>query len=177
MKNLVIICIASLILNISCTKKDVEHTTSLPAATQSGANTFGAMVNGVLFTPNEYTGSFSQSLYAYYNPTPAVGDTDFLILNASDLVGSGGSFRIHAMSLIAQGQTYPLQTSASNPISITYVAGNQVMSSVKAPLTGQLTITKLDFQNRIISGTFYFDAINSNGDKVSVTDGRFDVKF
>jgi len=81
------------------------------------------------------------------------------------------------MSPLAQGQTYPLQTSASNPISITYVAGNQVMSSVKAPLTGQLTITKLDLQNRIISGTFYFDAVNPAGDKVSVTDGRFDVKF
>jgi hypothetical protein len=41
--------------------------------------------------------------------------------------------------------------------------------------TGVVTITKLDRQRAIISGTFYFDAYNKKtGKVVKITEGRFD---
>ncbi len=43
--------------------------------------------------------------------------------------------------------------------------------------TGELFIKKLDTVNQIVSGTFWFDAINSNGQKVEVREGRFDVRY
>jgi hypothetical protein len=45
-------------------------------------------------------------------------------------------------------------------------------------ITGQLTITHFDKQKQIVSGTFYFDAVETTkGDTVNVTDGRFDKNY
>ena len=45
-------------------------------------------------------------------------------------------------------------------------------------ITGQLTITHFDQQKQIVSGTFYFDAVETTkGDTVHVTDGRFDMNY
>ena len=42
---------------------------------------------------------------------------------------------------------------------------------------GELTITYLDKNNQIISGTFWFDAINNDGDIVEIREGRFDMPY
>lgn len=44
-------------------------------------------------------------------------------------------------------------------------------------VTGELKITKLDEINRIVSGAFRFDAVNKNGEKVQVREGRFDMNY
>lgn len=45
-------------------------------------------------------------------------------------------------------------------------------------VTGQLTITKLDPEKAIISGTFWFDAVRlSDGEKVQIREGRFDMEY
>jgi len=43
--------------------------------------------------------------------------------------------------------------------------------------TGVLKITRLDLSNSIISGTFWFDAINQAGETVEVREGRFDWNY
>jgi hypothetical protein len=42
---------------------------------------------------------------------------------------------------------------------------------------GNLYISKFDPINRILSGTFFFVGTNSRGEKVNITDGRFDVRY
>lgn len=42
---------------------------------------------------------------------------------------------------------------------------------------GELKLLHYESQRRIVTGTFWFDAINSNGEVVNVTDGRFDIRF
>lgn len=42
---------------------------------------------------------------------------------------------------------------------------------------GELTIKKLDFDNQIMAGTFWFDAVDTFGNTVEVRDGRFDLLF
>ena len=42
-------------------------------------------------------------------------------------------------------------------------------------LPGELIITRLDTINKIISGTFWFNLLNSKNEKVEVRDGRFDL--
>ena len=44
-------------------------------------------------------------------------------------------------------------------------------------VNGMLTIKKFDEINQIASGTFWFNAVNSLGDTVKITDGRFDMHF
>jgi len=46
-----------------------------------------------------------------------------------------------------------------------------------ATVTGELKITKLDTQQRIISCTFWNDAVNSDGEKVEIREGRFDMRY
>jgi hypothetical protein len=43
--------------------------------------------------------------------------------------------------------------------------------------TGQMTITKLDLNTKIVSGTFFFDIIDQNGNLREIRDGRFDMRF
>ncbi len=43
--------------------------------------------------------------------------------------------------------------------------------------SGELTITRFDEVNQIVSGTFSFNAVNEIGDTVKVTDGRFDMLY
>ena len=44
--------------------------------------------------------------------------------------------------------------------------------------TGELIITKLDFNNQIVSGTFWFDLENPfTGERVEIREGRFDTLF
>ena len=54
---------------------------------------------------------------------------------------------------------------------------NAIQYTTTATVTGELKITKLDTQQRIISGTFWFDAINSDGEKVEIREGRFDMRY
>ena len=42
---------------------------------------------------------------------------------------------------------------------------------------GELTITRVDLQNSIISGTFWFDAINTDNEVVEIREGRFDWNY
>ncbi len=42
---------------------------------------------------------------------------------------------------------------------------------------GILYFNKVDESAQIISGTFWFDAINSFGDTIKISEGRFDVKY
>lgn len=58
-------------------------------------------------------------------------------------------------------------------------SGNKVFDSfgVPNPNSGRINILRLDTINYIIAGTFYFDAVNKEGDTIKVTDGRFDLKY
>lgn len=42
---------------------------------------------------------------------------------------------------------------------------------------GELRIVFHDFENRILGGTFKFNAVNENGDLVEITEGEFDMKY
>ena len=42
---------------------------------------------------------------------------------------------------------------------------------------GQLNLKRFDETNQIASGTFWFNAVNANGEIIKVTEGRFDVHF
>ena len=66
-----------------------------------------------------------------------------------------------------------------NGIGLYYFSKNYDRASFvwQEDLFEQFYITKLDTINKIISGTFAFDAVNSTGKKVEIRDGRFDVKF
>ena len=176
MKKLLIISSAFFLLS-SC-KKEIEE---LPPITQTGANTFGAKVNGALWVPQGF------------GPIPASNilearqmGTD-IVINARNFASSPNEteFQIYLQNVVATG-VYPLNTNVSHPSTdVTYAyyvkrninPENEWVTS--AAYTGSVTISRIDQTNRIVSGTFEFNMINvyNSQQPLSVNEGRFDLRF
>ena len=57
-----------------------------------------------------------------------------------------------------------------------YNGTNEIMYT-SASNTGELKITKLDFTQNIVSGTFWYDVKDNQGVIHQIRDGRFDMHF
>jgi hypothetical protein len=173
------------LLSSSCKKQVVQpgnELSKLPAATQTGARTFGCLINGHAFVPHNRSlleGPRMQCNYVYtdggYSFTVGGGNKN------SD--GSISDIKLETDSLaVSEGQTVKLTDHFINgkafgayqiinaPSYSYYYYTNQI-------LTGQLTITKLDEAKQIASGTFYFNVLNNSGDTIKITNGRFDMPY
>lgn len=76
------------------------------------------------------------------------------------------------------GQTYNLKSEQNSESYAQYgvvVNNNEIFYNTNSIQNGELKILFHDRQKNIISGTFWFDAIDNNGNLVNVTDGRFDL--
>ncbi|MDQ2770915.1 MAG: DUF6252 family protein [Bacteroidota bacterium] len=169
--------LAALLGLSQCHKKDPEPVDQLPPATQTGANTFGCLVNGQVWTPQGYNGRSNYSVsydaglnggvfdLSVYRYNPGSPDEQSLVLYANQAARAGDySFRS------------PQRTRASFEDDKT----NCYWSSRDSATTyrrGTLTITRLDLQAGIISGTFSFTLHKPGCDSVRVTNGRFDKKL
>lgn len=156
----------------------------LPPETQVGANTFGCLVNGKVFVPKGP--SLSPILTCYYQ---------FLNNNYS----KGYFFQVHAIrrgtkdceltAISLDTDSITIQENEVFDLSLispgyaggrySYYPGCAASQDYKTnnKYKGSLTIKKFDETNQIVSGTFWFNAVNANGDTVHVTEGRFDMQF
>ncbi len=161
----------------SC-KKEVSD---LPAATQTGANTFGVKVNGEFWAPQGF------------GPIPANDILEAAMLgndiriNARNFASSPNEteFAIYIQNVLAPG-TYILNANASHPStssSYGYFVKRRltpisewITSSSK---TGTVNITKIDRTARIVSGSFEFtgNPLIAGDAPLVVTEGRFDLKL
>ncbi len=178
MKNILII-LSFLLVLFSC-KKDVE---ALPDATQTGANTFGARVNGALWIPQGFgVVPTAPLLEASYSGNNAI------IIHARNFSSSPNEVEIEIyLRNATKPGTYLLnQTTAHFPnqsASYAYYVERKFTPTnewiTNNQYTGKVEVTRLDTVNNIISGTFEFDAINlyNTPQPIAITDGRFDVKI
>lgn len=49
--------------------------------------------------------------------------------------------------------------------------------STTSSIIGELTITYHDFDNAVLSGTFWFDAVNNEEEIIEIREGRFDMEY
>jgi hypothetical protein len=169
--------LCSLFLFASC-KKDIDE---LPAATQTGANTFGAKLNGENWVPQKFgIVSTSPILEARYAGNNSV------FINARDFSASPTEteFEIYLKGITGPGTFQLNQATAKYPDeSASYGLYTKskfmpVHDWITTPqYTGSVVVTRFDTVNHIISGTFAFSAasIDNSADPIQVTDGRFDV--
>ena len=162
----------------SCSLAGDTEPTELPPITQEGKNTFGCKVNGKVWIPNGFSNGFG-------NPTPPVSiyfrkrcddrgncttyNTWIFELLAKKGTGENtGSLYVSAYSMYLDG--------TADDLGATFKY-NDVNYGVDINLPNTFNITRLDTTAKIIAGTFYFTGTDAKGNKITVTDGRFDAKI
>ncbi len=173
MKNLHLLVFTTLILLSSCHKDDdaVAPIDQLPPATQTGAGTFGCLVNGEPFIDN--SGSFN----CFYQ---LVGGEYYFHISGTNFNMIPGGIDIGTIKKpIEEGQIYPLlEEIDGNASAALFFQDILETSTTNSDYTGEFSITKLDFINNIVSGTFTFDIKHpTTGERVKIREGRFDSHF
>ena len=152
----------------------------LPPATQTGANTFGCLLNGqpwtpsgnsgvpnflVTYDPQYLDGALQAKTYRYTGPKQDM--LQGIVFGAAHVNRAGVyNFELkggNGVNYIDNSQLSPCNYYGEPP-TLTYRKGT-------------LTITRLDLQQGIIAGTFAFTLYQPGCDSVRVTQGRFDKKL
>ena len=198
MKNLFITFLAASLFT-ACSKDNTPppEPDKLPEATTVGANTAGCYINGRLIIPkngiNGISGSTSYGLE--YTVGPNFGPpifNEYFALDMANLKNQGLGYTIYiqlnnllnANGIYTVGQSNGLYFSdgPDNPqIIVTEVqgtisTGKRFLSSSNS---GIIKITRFDYTNKIISGTFSCNLYSnqSPNESIQVTEGRFDINL
>ena len=177
MKHLAFSLLSLFFLLQSCKKDDdggCQGVDCLPPATQTGEGTFGCLVNGEPFVDNSgFFNCFYQLVDGEY----------FFSISAEDEDAIPRNMRLSTNDLqIEQDETYslnePLDGNAHASVIFSFNGTQPNINSTNQQFTGTMSITKLDFTNNIVSGTFEFQIEDTlTGEIYSITDGRFDSFF
>ena len=171
------------LLAASCKKSKPDGTRTelekLPPITQTGANTFGCLVDGKAWLPNgskPQTGGPNIQVYidptfqggAFYVTGHQYNNFQSQITFGSGGCTSGGLFDI----------SLPLQAVSLTRFLNTVNTCEFSSSNSGSYRRGFFNISRYDLNNGVFSGTFEF-TIKSQacGDTIRITNGRFDIKL
>jgi len=157
---------------IGCNRDD----DTMPPATQTGAGTFACYVNGKLFKDN---GSPPHAMYELFEGKyyfSIGGETKKPIKNM---------WVIHIRTenkTVSENETLPLIEREEGNVwgggGFSSIGAYYGLSKTNSEYTGELMITKLDFEAQIVSGTFWFDLQHPvTGERIEIREGRFDTTF
>lgn len=149
------------ILFLSCKEDD------LPKPTTNGSGTFACKVDGNVFTPKSDDFKRSAKEVDFYD-------------KSVEITGRRNTDTEHQQVFIYVKYFNGKGTYILDNDSISYGEYSYGLEYYKTTNgnAGKLIITNYDINNRIISGTFEFSAIDNGTNKVvNVSDGRFDLKF
>lgn len=169
MKTLKILLLALLIssLGIACKKEKKDQ------PTQTGSNTMHAKVNGIPWQKKACWSCIGGGSGLSRNFDDR---TSFYITGEDPDANSTLSLIIPSLKMTG---AYELSTRILNYAQLNnYKTGTQRYYT-SATNKGSVTITKLDINNKIISGTFEFSAEDEENNKntIRVTDGWFDISY
>ena len=195
MKKIAVLLFIQFLL-LGCENTDDGTTSNLPALTTEGKNTFGCKIDGVNFLPKQKvigTPYYIPELRAVYVYDKYYFNGYHLSINAINFV-LDKNIHIEMTATetpLEQGKTYPITLNQEGNINGYYeYYGKSVENGDGTGFTpyykyytnnefdGELEIVKLDTENKIISGRFWFHCqeINTN-EIVKITEGRFDIKY
>jgi len=168
------ILIFSFITISSCSKPDEceNPIDCLPQITQIGAQTFGCLINNEPFKP----GGSQLS-----GPTLQI---DYTLIDGQYIFNLSGDNKESNKAIVISIRGEELQENTTYTLS-KYERDSNFGEYLKSGSdhrtdsihTGELHISQLDLVDGIVSGTFWFDAINDNNEIVEIREGRFDIKL
>lgn len=170
---------AALLLFSACRREDPDK--GLPSATQQGLNTLGCKVNGANWIPGDkdWKANYLQSEYIVSKERLLIsasrsgeGFRHQIFLDLRNFPAKAGVYELN--SIDESGGRYSFIPPRPDPL----IQPPREDYSTDPAHKGQITITKFDRINRVVSGTFEFKAKHDNSPAtVSITHGRFDLGF
>lgn len=172
MKNLRLLLLFTAFALSSCNNDDdnCQGIDCLPPATQTGAGTFGCLVNGEPFVDNSgFFNCFYQFVDGeyYFGITASINRNDYVQIDIGSLKAE-----------LIEGEILLLEREDNKFYGI--LSFNCICPQGKTSTSqpGLLQVTNFDLQNNIISATFEFTVTDpSTGIVYEITQGRFDAKF
>jgi hypothetical protein len=184
MKKILLVLTLLMTISLSCRKNSDDASNIFPIETQEGRNTFGCYVNGSAFIAGTTLfGLVSPVNVSYYQDSAQYYQAGFLSINGIDARYSldvAGDIVINKLKVFGVGE-YNLQHAGGNCAS-TYSCDdigyrNATTGRIYYAESGKLIVTKLDTVSKIVSGKFNFIAKDTLGNRIEVTDGRFDARY
>ena len=173
MKRILVLIITTFTL-CCCDKEDNKPknpVSQLPPETQTGANTFGCLINGEPFVVS----NTSQQTAIYQDGGLLIGSQKNINNNLTQVSMFISEANIGA--IIAENNSYVLNSN-SVPKGEYYIENQNCFYFTSNNYTGSLMITKIDNINFVISGKFEFKSISDNcADIINITNGRFDLQY
>jgi hypothetical protein len=183
----------------SCSKDSATETPAdtLPPATTTGANTAGCIINGKVLIPKNGINSTSGQVVEGLRVQTGVNfdsvpyGNGYFAVDFTNLKDKGHSYWIyvHLINVLNAVGNYTVGQSnaefwsftSNNPQILARDTYDGVSNKIflSSPNSGTITISRVDFTSRIISGTFNATLYNQSNtsETIQVTDGRFDVRF
>lgn len=167
--------ILSVCIGLTACKKDKPQPTpdnpyGLPNATQTGANIFAYLKNGVPQIVNNSSTTLGGGVR---------NDTLFVTGEAGDY-NYFETIGIAITENVLQGNNYPINSQTNiiklvtNKDCFGYLGSNVITSFA---VSGNIFLSKIDIPNKIISGIFNCKIPIPNCDTLNITDGRFDIRY
>lgn len=182
MKYVLLILACWLITGAGC-KKEVDQLSKLPPATQTGANTFGCLVNGKAWVAQTDCQLICDPAFRLYYDSRHGGYVGITAdwLNSSDNIDQ-------RINILFDSTNFKLKHNLTidNPYTLARFidykkinnCGTYEHSSDSLVIhTGNVNLVKYDLQSGIMSGTFEFTITKPGCTTLSVTNGRFDKKL
>jgi len=177
MKTVIYLILLSFVLTVSsCSKKDNcdNPADCLPPETQTGAGTFGCLINGKVFETggSQLSGPTQQAYYKILNGYFYFG-LKGSNKNTNQLIAIFGN-----KIILKEKETYSLEKEGEISFNANYILnGGLLIYKTSGIHKGEIKFSKFDEINGIASGTFWFDAISVEGEIVEIREGRFDMKY
>ncbi len=180
---LLLLIIACINIFAACKKDKTEPTelSKLPAATQTGANTFGCLVNGKAWVAQTDCKFLCNSPFKVFYDGSLGGN---LSIFAKIELGTNNVNQQIAISFDSTNYKtiYNYGNNANIKFAFQDFLNQSLCSDVRSTDTnvlvnGKIILTRYDLPNGIFSGTFEFTLTKPSCETISVTDGRFDKKL
>ncbi|GAB3971282.1 hypothetical protein GCM10028806_21000 [Spirosoma terrae] len=145
---------------------------TLPAPTTEGLNTFGCKINGNVWIANGVRndqGPAAKAIDVEFRP---LSDSTFYLF-----IHTNASSKDRIQLALTKGVmgTNKVRNRYDDPFAIYYDNQFRLFTSMESN-PGNVVITRLDTQKRIVSGTFEFDGqYPVSKEVVRITEGRFDI--
>jgi hypothetical protein len=150
----------------------------LPPVTQTGARTFGCLINGQPWTPS--TEILSNTLGVAYDPGYLGGALQIRAKRYTGVNSSSLQAITFGVAYVNKVGTYLFPINGANGVFYNDT-GAASCNDYGNPNTtcqlGVLVITKFDLTQGIVAGTFTFKLAQLGCDTLRITQGRFDCKL